>query len=196
MRTLQHQTALIICSAAGLGPAIAERYAALGAQVVLHTEKDQEPIRQVISNIKAMGVKVTSVDAEPGNENRLADLFENLSAQFKKINIVVIDQDQTNIPDLLQQAARHISDGGRIIHLTSTEAATLERTLALISDLALQFAGKNITINTIIIPPSGQGIFNRQTEAGDVADAAEFFASDLSGLVSGQHLLINGTRNT
>jgi 3-oxoacyl-[acyl-carrier protein] reductase len=196
MRTLQHQTALIICSAAGLGPAIAERYAALGAQVILHTEKDQEHIRQVISNIKAMGVKVTSLSAEPGSGNGPAELFESISSQFKKINIIVIDHQQADLPELLKQATRNISDRGRIIHLTSTEAAKLEKTLALISQLALEFATRNITINTIIIPPAGQELFNRDTEAVDVADAAEFFASDLSGLISGQHLMINGARNT
>lgn len=32
----------------------------------------------------------------------------------------------------------------------------------------------------------------RLTSVDDVADIAEFFASDLAGFVSGQHLLVNG----
>ena len=36
---------------------------------------------------------------------------------------------------------------------------------------------------------------SRPTEDADVADAAEFFASDLANLISGQYLLLNATSN-
>jgi len=35
----------------------------------------------------------------------------------------------------------------------------------------------------------------RLAEVEDVANAAEFFASDLSSFISGQHLLVNGGAN-
>jgi len=35
----------------------------------------------------------------------------------------------------------------------------------------------------------------RMAEVGDIANAAEFFASDLSSFISGQHLLVNGGAN-
>jgi 3-oxoacyl-[acyl-carrier protein] reductase len=198
MRTLQHQTALIICSGTGLGPEIAQRYAALGAQIILHTEKEENATRQVVSTIKSMGVKVTALSAETDNETELFQLFQNLKKQFKKINIIVIDkgQDPIKMPGLIREAARNIGDAGRIIFLTTVETADNEKTLNLISGIALEYASKNITVNAIIMPPSDKVVFDRKTEAGDIADAAEFFASDLSGLITGQYLIVNGTHNT
>ncbi len=59
--------------------------------------------------------------------------------------------------------------------------------------LALELGHRGITVNTIrqlmtTIRPLG----GRMGRPEDVADAAEYFASDLAGWVSGQHLLISG----
>jgi len=54
MNTLQNKTALITGSARGLGKAIAERYAALGANIVINYSRDKTSADEVVSNITAM----------------------------------------------------------------------------------------------------------------------------------------------
>jgi 3-oxoacyl-[acyl-carrier protein] reductase len=78
--------------------------------------------------------------------------------------------------------------------------------------LAKEIGHRKVTVNSIIPGPvENTGVFvemakedpfykellngspmGRLTSVQDVADVAEFFASDLSGFVSGQHLLVNG----
>lgn len=57
MNSLKNRTALITGSVRGLGKAIAERYAALGANIVINYSKDQASAEEVLSNIRAMGGK-------------------------------------------------------------------------------------------------------------------------------------------
>jgi len=83
----------------------------------------------------------------------------------------------------------------------------------LVGVLALELGKRGITVNTILPTViEGAGVFTDITEddryfkmnavmrpiggrmgrPDDVADAAEYFASDLAGWVSGQHLLVSG----
>jgi 3-oxoacyl-[acyl-carrier protein] reductase len=83
----------------------------------------------------------------------------------------------------------------------------------LVGVLALEVGKRGITVNTILPTViEGAGVFTNITEddryykmnaairpiggrmgqPDDVADAAEYFASDLAGWVSGQHLLVSG----
>ena len=77
--------------------------------------------------------------------------------------------------------------------------------------LAKELGHRGVTVNSILPTAiEGAGIFSLGVEASyrdsvksyrpmarmgslkDVADAAEYFASDLSSFVSGQHLLLSG----
>ena len=64
MNTLQNKTALITGSARGLGKAIAERYAALGANVVINYSKDKTSADELVSNNTALGAKVIAIQAD------------------------------------------------------------------------------------------------------------------------------------
>lgn len=54
MNTLKNKVALITGSARGLGKAIAQRYAALGADVVINYSKDKASAYKVVSNINQL----------------------------------------------------------------------------------------------------------------------------------------------
>jgi 3-oxoacyl-[acyl-carrier protein] reductase len=246
MNTLQNKVALITGSARGLGKAIAERYAALGANIILNYSRDKASAEEVVRNIAGMGTKVIAVQADVTRPQEVARLFQEGIKAFGKIDIVVanagIELIQLPVTDFteeqfdrvfsinvkgsyftLQEAARHIADKGRIIYISSSTTTSPVPGMAvyggskttpkyLVEILAKEIGHRGVTVNTIIPGPvANTGVFTematsdpfyqellngspmgRLTTVDDVADIAEFFASDLASFVSGQHLLVNG----
>ncbi|WP_375419553.1 SDR family oxidoreductase [uncultured Hymenobacter sp.] len=143
MNSLTNKVAVVTGSARGLGQAIAERYAALGADLVVNYSKDQASIDKVVSNIKAMGRRVIAVQADMSRVADIERLFTEAKQAFGKIDIVVANAgiELVDVPVLdfteeqfdqlfslntkgsyftLQQAARHVEDNGRIIYVASS----------------------------------------------------------------------------
>lgn len=246
MTNLTNKVALITGSARGLGKAIAERYAALGADIIINYSRDKASADEVVSNIKAMGVRVISVKADVSKVADVQRLFTEAISTFGKIDIVVanagIELVETPVTDFteeqfdrvfsintkgtyftMQQAAKHVTDNGRIIYIASSTTSYPVQGMAvyggskttpkyLVEILSKEIGHKGVTVNTIIpFAVDHSGIFaeadsypelrkqlldscpmGRLAELEDVANAAEFFASDLSSFISGQHLLVNG----
>jgi 3-oxoacyl-[acyl-carrier protein] reductase len=122
----------------------------------------------------------------------------------------------------LQRAAKHVADGGRIIYVgSSTTAFPLPGYTVyggskisgqfFVEVLAKEIGGRGITVNAILPTAiEGAGVFTggvpdevmqfvrssrpiqRMGTVNDVANAAEYLASDLASFVSGQHLLLSG----
>jgi len=249
MNSLNNKVALITGSSRGLGKAIAERFAALGADIVLNYTKDKVAAEEVESTIKAMGRKVISVKADVSKVSEIRHLFTEAISAFGKIDIVVanagIEMVETPVTEFteeqfdllfsintkgayftLQEAALNVTDKGRIIYVASSTTVYPVAGMAiyggskttpryLVDVLAREIGHKGITVNSIIpYAVDHSGIFavpdsypelrksllescpmGRLAEVEDVANAAEFFASDLSSFVNGQHLLINGGAN-
>lgn len=246
MTNLRNKVALVTGSARGLGKAIAERYASLGANIVVNYSKDKSSSDEVVSNIKAMGVKVIAVQADVSKVADIVRLFSEAKKAFGKIDIVVanagIELVETPVVDFteeqfdrvfsintkgtyftMQQAAKTVENNGRIIYIASSTTSFPVPGMAvyggskttpryLVNILSKEIGHKGITVNTIIpFAVDHAGIFakpdsypalrkqlldscpmGRLAEIEDVANAAEFFASDLSSFVNGQHLLVNG----
>lgn len=246
MNNLKNKVALITGSARGLGKAIAERYAALGADIVLNYSRDRASADEVLSNVLAMGVRAIAIKADISKVADLEMLFTTALTAFGKIDIVVanagIELVETPVTDFtevqfdqlfsintkgtyftLQQAAKHIEPNGRIIYIASSTTSFPVPGMAvyggskttpryLVDVLSKEIGHKGVTVNSIIpFAVDHSGIFaeagnypelrkqlldscpmGRLAEVEDVANAAEFFASDLSSFVSGQHLLVNG----
>ena len=249
MNTLQNKTALITGSARGLGKAIAERYAALGANIVINYSKDKTSADEVVSNITAMGAKVIAIQADVSKVAEIEWLFDEAKKAFGKIDIVVanagIEMVETPVMQFteeqfdrlfsintkgayftMQQAAKNVEDNGRIIYIASSTTAFPVQGMAvyggskitpryLVDVLSKEIGYHGVTVNSIIpFAVDHSGIFvdadsypelrkslldscpmGRLAEVEDVANAAEFFASDLSSFVNGQHLLVNGGAN-
>ena len=146
MYNLQNKTALITGSARGLGKAIAERYAALGANIVVNYSKDKTSADEVVSNITAMGAKVIAIQADVSKVADIERLFEEAKKAFGKIDIVVVNAgiEMVETPVIqfteeqfdrlfsintkgayftMQQAAKNIEDNGRIIYIASSTTA-------------------------------------------------------------------------
>jgi 3-oxoacyl-[acyl-carrier protein] reductase len=246
MKSLEKKVALITGSARGLGKAIAERYASLGADIVINYSKDKASADKTLSNILAMGVRCISVQADTRNVSDLKHLFEEAKKSFGKIDIVVanagIELVETPVTEFteeqfdlvfsinakgsyftIQQAARHVEDNGRIIYIASSTTSFPVPGMAvyggskttpryLVDVLSKEIGHRGVTVNSIIpfavdhagifVDPNSHPVLRKQlldscpmgrlAEVEDVANIAEFFASDLSSFVNGQHLLVNG----
>lgn len=249
MNSLRNKVALITGSARGLGRAIAERYAALGADIVLNYSRDAAAAEDALSKITAMGVKAISVQADVSKVADIERLFAEAMKVFGKIDIVVvnagIEMVETPVTAFteeqfdrlftintkgsyftMQQAAKHVSDNGRIIYIASSTTAFPVPGMAvyggskttpryMVNVLSQEIGHRGVTVNSIIpFAVDHAGIFTdpasypelrasllascpmgRLAEVEDVANAAEFFASELSSFVNGQHLLVNGGAN-
>ncbi|WP_343671971.1 SDR family oxidoreductase [Chitinophaga sp.] len=184
MNMLKNKVALITGSARGLGKAIAERYAALGADIVLNYSRDQVAVEETESNIRAMGVRVISVKADVSSVRDIERLFSEALKEFGKIDIVVanagIEMVETPVVGFteeqfdrvfsintkgayftLQQAAKHVVDGGRIIYIASSTTSYPVPGMAvyggskmtpryMVEILAKEIGYRGVTVNSII----------------------------------------------
>ncbi|WP_316825478.1 SDR family oxidoreductase [Pedobacter miscanthi] len=244
MNSLKNKVALVTGAGRGLGRAIAERYAALGANLVINYSRDRASAEDAENIIRTMGVEVITIQADVSKPAEIEHLFNSAIAKFGKIDIVVANAgvELVDVPVeefteeqfdrlfsintkgtffTLQQAAKHVADGGRIINISSSTTAFPFEGVAiyggsktapkyLVEVLAKEIGGRGVTVNSIIpYAVSNAGIFTNEEEpsikwlieanpmkrladVSDVANVAEFFASDLSSFVNGQHLLVNG----
>lgn len=249
MKNLENKVALITGSSRGLGRAIAERYASLGANIIINYAANKTEANNAVSTITAMGRKAIAVQGDVSKTADIERLFETGLKVFGKLDIVVanagVEMVETPVSEFteeqfdrlfsinargayftMQQAAKHVEDGGRIINIASSTTVFPVSGVAVyggskmapryaVDVLSKEIGHRGITVNSIIpFAVDKAGIFTdadsypelrkslldscpmgRLAEVEDVADVAEFFASDLSSFVNGQHLLVNGGAN-
>ena len=245
MTDLTCKVALITGSARGIGRAIAERYALLGAAVVVNYASSEAPALEAVAAIEAKGGRAIAIKADASQVAELGRLFTDTIQRLGQIDIVVANAGreliETPIGDIteadfdrlfainakgtfftLQLAAQHVTDNGRIIYIGSSTtrfplpgytlygASKLGAQFA-VESLAKEIGPRGVTVNTILpTVTEGAGVFThgassqvrefvrgfrpiaRVGTVEDVADAAEYLASDLASFVSGQHLLLSG----
>ncbi len=152
---LAGKVALITGSSSGLGQAIAERYAALGADVVVHYSKSKAEAEAIVS---------TTVVPTPG--------------------MAVYGGSKMGGRYVVDVLAKEI--GHRGVTVNSLIPYAIDGSGVFADPAAFPEARK------ALIDASPMG---RMGTLEDVANLAEFFASDLSSLVNGQHLMANGGAN-
>ena len=245
MTNLRDKVALITGAGRGLGKAIAERYASLGAKVVVNYARDEKSARATAAAIAQAGGTAELVQADVSEVAEIERLFAATLDRFGKIDIVVanagmeiINQPIADFTEAefdrlfaintkgafftLQNAGKHVSDNGRIIYIGSSTTAyplpgvglyggSKMAPRFLVEVLAKEIGHRGVTVNSIIPTAiDGAGVFTdgmddttremiqalrpmqRMGSVEDVANAAEYFASELSAFVSGQHLLLSG----
>lgn len=246
MTNLKNKVALITGSARGIGKAIAERYAALGADIVVNYTKQEEAATETVGQLKALGVRAIAVQADVAQVADIERLFATAQTTFGKIDLVVANAgvELVGVPvadfteaqydhlfDIntkgafftLQKAANYVADNGRIIYIGSSTANYPRPGYALhggskvapeylVRLLAQEVGPRGVAVNAILpTATAGAGVnasradnarlaafiqdfcpMGRIATVADVANVAEFFASDLSAFVSGQCLLLSG----
>jgi 3-oxoacyl-[acyl-carrier protein] reductase len=237
--SLNGKIALVTGSSRGIGRAIAERLASNGASVVINYTRNREPAQAVVDKIVGEGGRAIAVQADVGKLSEARRLFDEAVKVIGPLDIVVAnagvhivkpliestedDYDYifgTNAKGVfftLQEAARRVRDGGRIIVVSTggTKMRFADMSLYLGSKAAIeQFARslsvelgpRNITVNVLspgftdtdMLPDEyrdyGASLspFNRVGAPEDVADVAAFLASDAARWITGQNVQAGG----
>lgn len=242
---LRGKVALVTGSSKGLGRAIVLRLAEQGADVVINYSRDQSAADEVKKAAEAHGVRAVVVQADVSEVDGIQQLYDAAFAEFGQVDIVVANagMEKVNIPvtdvteedfDLLfrvntkgpyfvmREAARRVSDNGRIITISSNTITVPQvgvglygtskvATSYLAKVLALELGPRGITVNTVVPGPiDGAGIFTdpandaykqslvatipigRLGTAQDVAAVTVFLAGEGGGLITGQNIVCDG----
>ncbi|MCI0665302.1 MAG: SDR family oxidoreductase [Acidobacteria bacterium] len=197
--SLEGRVALVTGSARGIGRAIAERLAAQGAAVIINYSRQAKSANEVVRNIVEKGGKAVAIQADVAKSAEVRRLFEEAEKAIGKLDIVVAnagvflgkaliestEEDYDYVFNVntrgvfftLQEAARRVRDGGRII-VVSTGGTKMHfpgLSLYLGSKGAIeQFARtlsrelgpRNVTVNTLSPGFTETDMFN-QAASGD-----------------------------
>ncbi len=91
MMSLKGRAALITGSIRGIGAAIAETYAAAGADIVLHGSRESSRPNDVIERIKAIGVRCEYIAVDMNRDTTVVvdDFYDKALAAHEGIDIIV-----------------------------------------------------------------------------------------------------------
>jgi 3-oxoacyl-[acyl-carrier protein] reductase len=236
---LEGKNALVTGASRGIGKAIAERLAADGAAVVINHSRNEQLAQGVVNKILGKGGKAIAIQADISKSADVGRLFSEAEKAMGRLDIVVAnagvhilktfventEADYDYIFDIntkgvffaLQQAARRVRDGGRIVVVSTggTKMHFPNNSLYLGSkgaieqfarSLAVELGPRNVTVNilspgftdTDMMPEqyreyaASLSPFKRVGTPEDVADVAAFLASDAARWVTGQNIQAGG----
>ncbi|MBD2309734.1 SDR family oxidoreductase [Chroococcidiopsis sp. FACHB-1243] len=237
------KTAIVTGGSRGIGREIAKRLAADGFSVVVNYSASSAKADEAVSEIQDAGGNAIAIKANVSKESEVEQLFEHTITTLGSIDVVthsagimalspIIDNDvqlfdsviETNLRGtflVLAQAARHISDGGCIIALSSSAIAKSFPTYGayiaskagvegLVRVLANELRGRNVTVNAVAPGPVATELFlqgktqeqidqlsklapiERLGEPLDIARVVSFLAGADGSWVNAQVLRANG----
>jgi NAD(P)-dependent dehydrogenase (short-subunit alcohol dehydrogenase family) len=244
-KPLHGKAVLVTGAARNMGRAFAQALARLGADVAIHhhgpsSAPDAEETARLVGE---HGTRAVVVQGDLANVGVVKRLFETTLATFDRVDIVinnagvVVKKPFTEITEqdfdrsfginakaaffVMQEAARHMADNGRIINMGTTilgatipfysvyagaKAALEDFTRA----LAKEIGARGITVNVVAPGPIDTSFYHgaetpesvaRATTASvagrlgrieDVVPMIEFLASPQSQWVTAQTLFVNG----
>ena len=237
----ERKFAVVTGSSRGIGRAIAERLAADGVEVVINYARNAKQAREVVNGIVDRGGKAVAIQADVSKPAEIRRLFDEAEKFNGRPDIVVAnagvflrrpladstEEDYDNVFNTntkgvfftLREAARRVSDGGRIVAVSSggTRMQFADASLYLGSkgaveqfarSLSRELGPRFITVNilspgvteTDMLPEDTEfrafgaslSPFNRVGTPQEVAEVAAFLASDAAGWVTGQNIQAGG----
>ena len=242
MNQLKDKVAIVTGSSRGIGRGIAERLAQDGAAVVINYSGNEQEAHEVVKAIESMGGKSVAIQASLSKVEDIRRLFAETMQHFGQLDILVnnagtgvvgtiadlTEADYDKVFNLnvrgvlfaLQEAAKHMSDGGRIVNISSTTTLHPEPGMAIYGAskaaiklfttvMAREVGDRNITVNTVMPGPTIPGIFgnmppevqqqaatsspfNRVGTPQDIADVVAFLVSEKARWITGQDICVNG----
>jgi 3-oxoacyl-[acyl-carrier protein] reductase len=241
-KALTGKVALVTGGSRSLGAAIAKRLAKDGAAVGLTYSASPEKAKEVVHTIEDSGGRALAIKADAGSPDatrtavaKTIEVFGGIDILVNNAGVLAIapiekfaleDFDRmiaVNIRGLFvatQEAARHMREGGRIIHIGSCNsdripfpgasiyALTKGAVAAFTKGLARDLGPKGITVNNIqpgptdtdMNPAVGQfaelnrsfSALGRYAKPEEVANFVSFLASPEASYITGASLLVDG----
>jgi 3-oxoacyl-[acyl-carrier protein] reductase len=243
MADLRGKVAIVTGASRGIGRGIAERLGQDGAYVVVNYSGSEQAANEVVDAISDAGGKSVSIQADLSKVADINTLFAKTIDYFGQLDILVNNagiagmtgsiekvtvEDYEQVFNLnvrgvlfsLQEAAKHMGNGGRVINISSTTTlypnartavyAASKAAVKLFTQVMAQEVGvRDITVNTVTPGPTVPGMFSRlspeyQQQAAasspfnrlgtpqDIADIVAFLASAEARWISGQEICANG----
>lgn len=244
MVSLSGKVAVVIGSSSGIGRAIAERLGRDGAKVVVTYAGNRNKAEEVVSVIKANGEDAIALQLDLSKLDDIRNLFQNTINQFGKLDILVISGGASRLVKplaetteeefdtvftlnakgnffALQEAAKHMTSGGRIVTFSTPYTVQPQPNLSVIAGskaaieaftfaLALELGNRGITVNAIMPGPTTTESFGsmvsleeqaqlkqmaplqRLAKPEDIAGAVAFLISDDASYVTAHMLHATG----
>jgi 3-oxoacyl-[acyl-carrier protein] reductase len=242
-KPLQGKVAIVTGGSRGIGRAICLKLARAGASIAFSYRNNIEAANKTRQEIAAMGGETLAVAADMAHLSDVYELFDETVSCFGRLDILVnnagaakfgpvadvTEEDFDRIFAVntrgvffaMQQAARRMEDGGRIINISSgitilggpggsvyaaSKAAVEQFTMAAAKELGV----RGITVNTVsaggtvtdlldeVVPKEIQkqmaanSAFGRLGQPEDIADVVAFLASDEARWITAQNIRATG----
>lgn len=242
MKSLANKVAIVTGASSGIGQAIAERLGQDQATVIVNYAHSADKAQAVVEHIEQAGGNAIALQADMGQVADIRRLFQDTRDRFGQIDILVNNAGiavRSSIADVteedyekifavnvrgvlfaLQEAAKHITDGGRIVNISSSVtvypspglsvyAASKAAEKIFTEILAKEIGDRYITVNSVMPGPTIPGMFdnadpetqkqaaslspfNRLGKPQDIADVVAFLVSEDARWITGEHILVNG----
>lgn len=239
----QNKVALVTGASRGIGAEIAVRLASEGFTVAVNYASNAEAAETVVKRITSAGGKAFAVAADVSKTSDVAAMFTSIAARGSEVAVLVNNAGIMELAPIakmdastfnrmveinfkgtfntLQEAARRMGEGGRIINLSTSVtklklptygpyAATKAAVETLTTILARELRGRSITVNAIAPGPTATELFfkgksdeqvanitkmaplERLGEPADIASVVSFLAGPDGAWINGQTLFANG----
>lgn len=244
MTAMTKKVALVTGASTGIGRAIAIRLAKDGISIAVNYNGNSVKADEVVREINKTGGTALAFQANVGVVAEIVKLFDDVSNEFGGIDIVVAnagiakmgipivdvteeDFDRINAVNykgtyfVLQQAARHVRNGGRIIQISSSSSLYPAAGLGIYSPskaagkvlteiLAQELGPRQISVNSVFPGPTKTPLMEKEAskeemqriaqnmnlgrmgEPEDIAGVVAFLAGPEGAWINGQQIIANG----
>jgi 3-oxoacyl-[acyl-carrier protein] reductase len=239
---LAGKAAVVTGGSRGIGAGIVRRLAAEGADVAFTFLTGKDEAASVAHDVRDLGRRAAAIEADLADPESAAAVVQTAAGEFGKLDILVnsagitfwaplrripLDEFERVVavdaraPFLMMQAAADtLSDGGRVVNVSSAVTSTALAGSSLYSGVkafldqvtrvaAVEFASRRITVNAVAPGTTATGrladptpeqrtqmgasfALGRIGEPADTAALVAFLASDEAGFITGQVIYNNG----